>query len=364
MGKPRRVHYINNKEWSHKKWLAFRDRGIGGSEMGPSCGDSLNGDPIKVHMTKIGEPVQPFIGNRYSRFGHYHEEWTIAPLYRHWDHKNPGEEIMLENQEKNLLKNLVRKTYSYIVNDKYPWLFASLDRQIIKDSKGRTGRGFLEAKNTTTFEKNRYTLGFNKDFYLQVMTYFVVGEFDYCDVALHIDGNDYDVVSLEPDKAVQEYLIEKSHNLWKNILEARKVKLEYGIETYYGQHLDFFDAKQKEGIAKLQTLEPNLMGTDNELDMIINLEIPREEDNWFLGEPNLLDLVVEYEKAGLNMKLEGKVQKAVKAKIILALGGYNKAVFPDCDEGYVSFKANKKGVKSLVISDKLKKWINEERLEG
>jgi predicted phage-related endonuclease len=115
-------------------WLAYRENGIGGSEMGAILGQADYTDPIKVYLEKIGEPVSGFQGNRFSRFGKLLEP-TICDLYQYWDPAGDAE-LMLINKEEKTKHRKVKRVNGFIFNTKYPWLFASIDRQIMKDLDG------------------------------------------------------------------------------------------------------------------------------------------------------------------------------------------------------------------------------------
>lgn len=317
------------------EWLALRQNGIGGSEIGGILGQSDYMDPIKVYLNKIGE-AETFKGNRFTRMGKLLED-QIAYMYCFWNNDEPTCEAMLINEEEGKRFRKVERVNGYITNEKYPWLYASLDRKIRGDSRGR---GHLETKNTTGMEKTRYTHGFNPAFYCQIQQYLLLDEAEYTDVAIFYDGNNFEVKPVYPDKAVQDLIIEESQKFWLKVCKAREIKKAYGIGSYYGTHLDFIPKEQQEGVYLLMQLEPELTGTENEYKFLQELVKPTPEYTEMPGTMEQLDLVREYLRFGADKKEATKMQTAVKEKLVLTLGGYHQATWGPKE--YISYKPSGK----------------------
>jgi len=350
------IQYLDVRPMTRKQWVAYRSQGIGGSELCASIsgvlGDkgSKNSDPVKVHLEKIGEPVTSFTGNRLTKSGHY-EEPSIAHLYEFWDHDNPDAEIMYDNEAAGKKLNYVRRVDCYITNDKYPWLFASLDRRILRNRKSRRqGRGVLECKNTTSMEKNRYTYGVNPDFYFQVMMYLMLTEWEYCDIAIRFDGNNFEVVTLEPDKEVFEFIEHESVKFWQNVLECRKIKLEYDIETYYGFPDYMYEEKQQEGIALLQSLEPALRGTESESKFLREIIRPTPDFTEMEGTQELWEMAVHRHHASKAQKKHASEVTLYSNQMIRELSGIHVANY---EGGVVSYKPDSRGISKIFVTKKL-----------
>jgi hypothetical protein len=345
--KPNRKHiqFIAAPQGS-PEWLALRDNGIGGSEIGGVLGIADYMDPIKVFLSKIGEDVGTFEGNRFSRFGHLMEP-IIADLYQYWEVEGGCDTMLINKEKKNRLRR-VQRVNGYIKNEKYPWLFASLDRRIMGDSRGR---GILETKNTTTMEKDRYTYGFNRSFYCQVQQYLLIDEADFADVAIYYDGNNYEVRPVEPDKDVQQLIIEESREFWLKVEKAREIKKAFKIDKYYGNHMDFIPVEHREGVGMLMGLEPELTGSESEHEFIRALVKPTKEFTQRDGKADELTRVKRYHKLGeLGKKIKAH-RDAVQAQLIVDLGGYHQANFGDA--GYFSYKPQENGSSRFHVSPKL-----------
>lgn len=332
------------------EWLALRQNGIGASEIGGVLGQHDYMDPIKVYLTKVGEPgADTFEGNRFSRFGKVLEE-HIANWYQYWEH---GFDVntMLLNIEKGNKQRRIRKVNGYYCNDRWPWLYASLDRIVWKDPRGRI---VLETKNTTGMEKKRYTYGFNPAFYLQVQQQMMIFEADGADVGIYYDGNNFDVKTVEPDYDVQNLIAAESKNFWGNVLKAREVKRMYAIDSYYGQNMDFIPEEKREAVAMLQSFEPELTGSENEYEFIRKLVVPKDEFIAMEGTQEQWELLMARNKIKDSAKGLKKDEAAINAKLILSLGGYHQANFGDDGAaGYFSYKPIKGGAKKLYVSPKI-----------
>lgn len=341
----RHIRFIPAKQGS-PEWLALRGNGIGGSEIGGVLSVADYVDPIKVYLSKIDENADTFEGNRFSRFGKLLED-LIADMYQYWEADGDAN-IMLRNREERKKLRKVCRVNGYVVNDKYPWLYASLDRRIIGDPRGR---GILETKNTTTMEKERYTHGFNKSFYCQVQQYLLLDEAEFADVGIYFDGNNFEVRPVEPDKDVQQLIVHESREFWLRVEKARAIKKQYGIQSYYGQHMDFIPDELREAVSMLQSLEPDLTGTENEYEFISKLVKPTPEFTEREATQEEYDRLFRYNKAGkLKKKIDG-LQTAIKEELVLALGGYHLARFNE--KQYFSFKPSEKQGPKFYVTPSL-----------
>src|SRR5687768_11314697 len=116
------------------EWHQFRyDNGYGGSEIASvvssrtkTLADLVYTPALKLHLLKIGEPIQQFTGNVESESGHYFEP-IIKNFYRFYDMTNPDQMNMFRNIKANTPVNEVAEPMVYVTNEKYPWLYYSPD---------------------------------------------------------------------------------------------------------------------------------------------------------------------------------------------------------------------------------------------
>ncbi len=341
------IDFINIKGWNHEKWLDFRTKGVGGSECGEVFNESKWGDSLKLYLNKIGEPISTFYGNRHTEFGKF-DEPQIADLYQYWDEQSDDPIMqMFKNRENKVKINTVRSEFAYVVNPKFPWLFASIDRRILRNKHLKRGRGVLECKNTTSMEKNTYKYGINPAHVLQVYQYLMILEWEYADVAIKYDGNNFDVVTFEPNKEMFESIEYTTAKFWSNVEKARRIKLDYKIDSYYGMPDYYFSEQQLEGVAMLQALEPEI--TPVTYKWIKELVHPTPEYSEMIGTDKLLSLASEYNKyKDIKVEAESNVNK-YKASIIAELKGTHVANY---ETGRISYKPDKNGKCSVRVNFK------------
>jgi len=366
------VSFINIEGWNHELWLKFRDRGLGGSELGSTCPiEHKYTDPIKIHLNKIGEPIPTFDGNRFTEFGHEMEP-KIASWYQYYDHDTADVHKMLVNHRaKKHKQNTVRSVNAYILNSKYPQLFASIDRRILRNKQSADplrvkGRGILEAKNTTSMEKKTYSLGINPSFFLQTQSYLMMTGWEYADIAIYYDGNNFEVVTLEPDQEVFDYIDYHTSKFWINVEKCRAIKKDYNIDYYFGRPDFDFTEKQKEGVAMLQALEPEITGTDNELAVIKSLVIPGEPETVAEGDDQLWAALVTRDRLKKEQKAYDNQITALDCKIILQMAGIEKVYWGSEEKmemGWVSYKKDKLNRLSLRTKDKMFEVIKDVKEE-
>lgn len=341
------------------EWHQFRyDRGFGGSEIASvvsirskTLADLTYTPAIKLHLLKCGEPIQDFTGNVESESGHFFEP-IILDFYRHYDLENPDCLQMYRNIQANVKINEVLAPKVYITNEKWPWLFYS------PDGFGRMNMSgplrLLESKHTTSMEARRYNLKVSPSFYAQVQMGLMLTELDHADLLIFIDGKWFEPVTVEPDKDWFELIQETSYQAWRNVLEARKIKLQYNIPAYFAVNPDHFTEEQKEGVKMLSALEPDLSGTEAELDFVKELVVPVVEENITEGTEETLKLCIEYLSFDDSLKDLKKKKDEVYEKLLLSVaGGFNTCTF--AGQQLFTYKPDKNKTCRLLINKDIKK---------
>lgn len=116
---------------THEAWLQERKFGIGGSDAAAILGWSRWKSNVDLWEEKTGEREPEDISwKKYVEYGH-NAEPHIRGLFA-LDH--PEYEVIYESP------------YKIIRNDEHPWLFATLDGELIEKKTGQ--RGILEIKTT------------------------------------------------------------------------------------------------------------------------------------------------------------------------------------------------------------------------
>lgn len=199
------------------EWHAFRENGIGGSEVGTVLGINHYDTWMRIYHEKVGTADQKIEDNTKMFWGSEHED-KIAQIWQYWD-DTPGGYV--NNKSNNRIIRKCRNVNGYIVNPKYPWLFASLDRLInIKGGANFiTGEPLehevpLECKTLSYWAASVWESGIPQYFLVQVQTYMIILEVDYAEIAILKDGNDFRVEYVQQDQAMAEKIIEVTKSFW------------------------------------------------------------------------------------------------------------------------------------------------------
>ena len=245
-------------------WYDFRtvgvpgmyDGGLGASEIGNVLGLNEKYRPtlMELYHYKVGSEQAPRTINEAMFHGIMQEDY-IADLWQYYDGTPDG---YIGNKMNGLIKRHCRKPEGYIVNDKYPWLFASLDRLMVKGGVKLIGRGDtmevdcpLECKTIGHFAAQMWESGIPPSYIAQVNQQMLVSETEYCELAIFKDGRRFEVIPLERSAILCEQIIERSYVFWQKVLIGRKA---YADKINAEAKGDYETVRKSEGI--IQHNEP------------------------------------------------------------------------------------------------------------
>ncbi len=196
------------------KQLEQRKQGIGGSDAAAAVGISPYKSPLELYFEKIGEVVMEQSPTKYSHFGQRLEE-VVADEY----------------EDRTGCK--VRRRHHTFVHPDHDFMLAHVDRTV--DNQ----RCVLECKTTDKFaakphlwgQGNRYSPSGQlvsidnqvPEYYLvQCCHYMSVLNYERCDLAVLIGGNDFRIYTLERNYALEAQLIEMEKRFWYEHVLKRK----------------------------------------------------------------------------------------------------------------------------------------------
>jgi len=194
-------------------------------------------------------------------WGREHED-KIAQIWKYWDGTKLG---YLKNYVSGKLIRKCRNVNGYVVNPKYPWLFASLDRVISKKGGMNIITGepletecVLECKTLSHWMSIKWESGIPISYLAQIHQYMIVLECNYAEIAILRDGNKFEVEIIERNDDLCERIIRISKAFWENrILPAREAKEKMNISDASGR---LEEAQKYDGI--IQSLEPDPDSTE------------------------------------------------------------------------------------------------------
>lgn len=337
-------------------WEEWRYNGIGGSEVASALAtdskdlaELVYQTPIQLHLLKVGEPVTKFSGNVSSEEGKYQEK-SIIDRFSYYDLESPDQMSIYRNMAKNFKVNGVYSPKDVIQNPKYPWLFLSEDAFMTESVKSRKPKALIEAKLTTSMEAARYQNRLNPAHYLQLMTGLLISGFPVGYLCSLVDGKWFEVTKVEADKEIFQWIENTTAMFWLNIAKARKIKIEYGIPTYFNVNPDMLTERQQEGAALLSELEPKLIGSDKEIKFIREMIVPPVEKIERPGTQEEWEYCQQYNQACDGITESESKKNEAYGRLLLSLNGSNYIKFDDGKGGYYSFTSDKNGKKSLRVS--------------
>ncbi|MCM1128988.1 MAG: YqaJ viral recombinase family protein [Alistipes senegalensis] len=178
---------------THSDFLAARQTGIGGSDIGAILGVSPFKTAMDVYLAKV-EPNPEDEQTELTYWGHALEPAIIERFAR--DHG-----IVVDRPEK-----IAR-------HPQHGWMVANLDG-IILDSKP----GVLEIKNVNQFAAKHWGEAGSDNvplaYVAQCAWYMAVMDFDYAVVAALFGGHDYREFRIERDEDLEKLLISRGHDFW------------------------------------------------------------------------------------------------------------------------------------------------------
>lgn len=248
--------YTPTTDMTADDWLAFRRFGIGASEVGAVMGLSQYKSNVELFYDKIGlglgmniENIAMFMGTELEQF--------VANLWQYWNGSEAG---LIENYRAGNRVRKMQRVNAYLQNKKYPWLFVSLDRKILKhtdeDGKER-GNGALEIKTISGYEADKWESGIPPSHVVQVQTQCKVAEFKYGELAVLKDGRKFDVYPFEIHNGVCREILKQTKDFWMRVEQARKI-----LTQKFEAEKNFNRKKVLELEADLQRLEPEPDASD------------------------------------------------------------------------------------------------------
>lgn len=357
---------IRLRQGSHAWKLWRSDTGIGGSEIASVLAtDSFElsqlvyTPPLKLHLQKLGEPVQAFTGNISSYEGKFQER-PIVERFKYYDLSRPDNLLMHQNIEQNIVLNRVHRPNCVFHNPTWEWLFYSPDAVWVMPNEDNANHwhrhAILESKLTNSMETARYANRVNPSHVFQVQLGLMITGLPIGYILLLIDGQFFEPVPIYPDKEIHEWIQDISGQFWLRVAKARKIKMEYGIPYYFGVNPDTLTERQREGAELLSQLEPDLVGSDHECKFIREMIIPRPEETPRDGTEEEYGLCVSYLEANEKIDKAEAEKKKLYNELVLSLNGCNKINFPDAPVkgAYYSYMPDKNGRASIRVSQKIK----------
>ncbi len=194
------------KSASREEWLKLRMGFVGGSDAAAVVGLNPFQSPYSLWAEKRGISA-PFEGNLATEVGSFLEEFVAKKF-------------------ENETGKKVRRNNRSLVNDKYPWALADIDREIVGEN------AILEIKTTSELNTKRFKNGeYPPQYYVQVMHYLAVTEAEKGYLAVLIGNRDFRVFEIERDEDEIAALMEAEKEFWGKVKDGVEPEVDGTAST-------------------------------------------------------------------------------------------------------------------------------------
>lgn len=202
---------------TREKWLEGRKHGIGGSDAAAVIGENPYKTNVELWEEKTNRKNAEDISDKpYVKYG-----IDMEPILR--------ENFIIKHPE----FEIVHKENEIIKHNKFPFLFATLDGQLINKDTGEMG--ILEIKTTNilqSMQKEKWKDQIPPNYYCQVLHYLNVTEYSFAFVFAELNySEDYQstrTYKIERKNVEEdiEYLLDKEIEFWKYVVDDIRPPLE------------------------------------------------------------------------------------------------------------------------------------------
>ena len=183
---------IPTKNISHEKWLEERRKRIGGSDAASIIGMNSYTSAYTVWADKLGK-LPPKEDNEAMRIGRDLEDY-VAKRFT----EETGKKVRREN--------------NILINPKYPFAHANVDRMIVGEDAG------FEAKTTSVLNLKKFKNGeYPENYYVQCVHYLAVTGCERWYLGVLILGVGFRWFVIERDEAEIEALMKSEADFWEYV---------------------------------------------------------------------------------------------------------------------------------------------------
>lgn len=232
---PPNITFVPIDNMTDQQWFEYRTRGLGASDIPIILGMVEYRSSIELFYEKLG--AEKVHGTNLAMIIGKKTEQINADLWEYW---GGSEKTLIENITNGTKVRESAKVDCYAHNEKYPEIFASLDRYILPNNN--RGYGALELKNTISSVVNKYENGIITPHIIQLIIQIMVTELEYGEVSYLYDNKQFNVVPIEdisPLTDIFNNIYNSCKTFWGNVIKAKpifeemqKMKLENNQKKY------------------------------------------------------------------------------------------------------------------------------------
>ena len=226
---PKNITLLKYQPGNRREWLRLRKKvsgqadpsvcRFGGSDIGYICGVSEYKSAAAVYYERIGLKTDTIKTNPHMYRGTITEGVIVDYYWRFYDPEKPDMDTLIDNQVNNKIIRKARRVNAIILNDKYPQLFANVDR-IVPPQLGKK-RLILEIKNSLSVALDKWKRGFPESYLYQVQQYMLVTGIKNAELFILRDSTYPICFEIEASKEIQDEIEYRSLDMARRVLTAR-----------------------------------------------------------------------------------------------------------------------------------------------
>ena len=257
---------VHSDEWYDFRTIGTNDYpgGIGASESAKTLTNNRFRDRYRpslpeLFQQKIGMwPIQKFDNLAMVR-GRI-EEPRVAELWKHWT--GDAFETWLSFEKGEETQRECEVLPFYLVNQDYPWLFASWDRgippgQVTEDGEILRKICPLEIKTISVNNANQYKSRIPPKYIVQLHQQMIVGDCDYGELFVKEDDGKLALHRYDRDLDLCNLIVSKTKEFWNRVEKARPMYQDYVVAQTAGR-----EDLCENIMAEIMALEPEVDGSE------------------------------------------------------------------------------------------------------
>lgn len=194
---------VSTKGMDEQTWLEYRNKGIGGSDVGTIMGLNKYKSAVQLWLEKSDLIEAEKVDNDAVHFGHVLEE-TVAKEFE----RRTGKKVRNRNQ--------------ILQHPEHPFMLANLDRVVVGE------KALLECKTASEYMKDKWEDDeIPAGYLLQVMHYLAVTGYEKAYIAVLIGGNKFVWKEIDRDEELINIIIAKEKHFWEvNVLGGERPEID------------------------------------------------------------------------------------------------------------------------------------------
>lgn len=322
------VHFISTEGWSHEKWLQYRyQNGIGASVFGTLIGMNYHSCALKLFHEMIGlrKPIEP-------NFSMINGHWQEPIISKWWEYWEKDHDTMVKNVNAGRKQRIAVEVGGYMTNDKFPFMFASLDRKF-RDDRYPNQWCALELKDPSAESYNMFENQNNPNEICQIAFQLLISESPYGELCHKIGNKKVEVKGAQYKDALrmEKMIVKEVSVFWDRVLNARKK------QTQIWEAKNSYNMKLAEKLEyELLLLEPPAEKTLAYANYLSELSRTKSESIPMKGTNDLLDVAKQLKKISEKRKKMESEEIALKCQLFGEMHRENRTEISWGKEGSVS----------------------------